>query len=108
MPVKFVEAACFCGIAFCRRSPFANLDNLRSQLVIFWSVAILLRLVALPARAGRRFWRYQWEGKVQNAGFNPYVIAPDDPKLERSGQNFPIGADQSSRLSARSIRRERS
>ena len=34
-------------------------------------------------------WRYQWEGKIQRAGFNPYVHAPDDPKLEPVRAEFP-------------------
>src|SRR4029079_5662933 len=35
------------------------------------------------------FWRYQWEGRIQHAGFNPYVYAPDDPKLEPVRAEFP-------------------
>ena len=80
MPVKFVETAVLCGIAFfvggvslratCRRA--------RKATVTFWSVAILLRMVVLPLEPGDDIWRYQWEGKVQNAGFNPYVLAPND------------------------------
>jgi hypothetical protein len=27
------------------------------------------------------FYRYVWEGKIQNFGFNPYTCAPDDEKL---------------------------
>ena len=42
---------------------------------------ILLRFVALPLEPGDDLWRYQWEGKVQNAGFNPYVLAPNDEQL---------------------------
>jgi alpha-1,6-mannosyltransferase len=48
-----------------------------------------LRLVALPLVPGDDFWRYQWEGKIQRAGFNPYVNAPDDPQLERVRADFP-------------------
>ena len=57
--------------------------------MIFWVVAVLLRLVALPLEPGDDFWRYQWEGKVQNAGFNPYVLAPNDEQLVPLRAEFP-------------------
>jgi hypothetical protein len=52
-------------------------------------VVVLLRLVVLPLEPGDDFWRYQWEGKIQQAGFNPYVHAPDDPRLEAVRAEFP-------------------
>ena len=77
--------------------------------MIFWIVAILLRIVALPLEPGDDFWRYQWEGKIQNAGFNPYVQAPNDPQLATVwARSFPIGARSIIAISARSIRRVRS
>jgi hypothetical protein len=90
MPVKFVAVAMLCGIAF-----FAAVRSFPLQIsptaqgVIFWAVAIALRLVALPLAPGDDFWRYQWEGKIQHAGFNPYVNAPDDPQLEPVRAEFP-------------------
>ena len=82
MPIKFVETAFFCGIAFfATASAFVRLPRGRFAIITFWTVAILLRLVALPLEPGDDIWRYQWEGKVQNAGFNPYVLAPNDEKL---------------------------
>ena len=90
MPVKFVAAALFCGMAYLVAvTPFAIFDNLRSQIVIFWSVAVLLRLMAIPLVPSDDLWRYQWEGRVQSAGFNPYLNAPDDPKLESLRADFP-------------------
>jgi alpha-1,6-mannosyltransferase len=56
--------------------------------MIFWGVAIALRLIALPLAPSDDLWRYQWEGKVQSAGLNPYVVAPDDPKLDEIRQSF--------------------
>ena len=38
---------------------------------------------------GDDFWRYQWEGKIQQAGFNPYTHAPDAPALEALREEFP-------------------
>ncbi|HEX5176846.1 MAG TPA: hypothetical protein VFV83_07455, partial [Chthoniobacteraceae bacterium] len=82
MPMKFVETAVLCGIAFfAAASLFATLPPARTGTVIFWIVAILLRIVALPLEPGDDIWRYQWEGKVQNAGFNPYVLPPNDEQL---------------------------
>ena len=82
MPIKFVETAVLCGIAFfAAASAFARMPVGRMAGVIFWVVAIALRIVALPLEPGDDLWRYQWEGKVQNAGFNPYVLAPNDEQL---------------------------
>ncbi|MEO5718084.1 MAG: hypothetical protein ABIR29_05875 [Chthoniobacterales bacterium] len=90
MPVRFVETAVLCGIAyFAANSFFAELFSGRTVRVIFWSVAILLRLVALPLLPGDDLWRYQWEGKVQNAGFNPYVLAPNDDRLAEVREEYP-------------------
>lgn len=48
---------------------------------LLWLVAIVARLVLLPAAPGDDLRRYQWEGRVQAAGFNPYVLAPQAPEL---------------------------
>jgi dolichyl-phosphate-mannose-protein mannosyltransferase len=90
MPVKFVETAVLCGIAFfAAASFFAQLPGERLARGVFWSVVILLRLVALPLEPGDDIWRYQWEGKIQNAGFNPYLLAPNDGRLARVREQFP-------------------
>jgi len=90
MPVRFVETAIFCGIAFfAATSFFGALGIGRSTAITFWSVAILLRLLALPLEPGDDFWRYQWEGKIQNAGFNPYLLAPNDDRLLAVRNDFP-------------------
>ncbi|WP_221030764.1 glycosyltransferase family 2 protein [Actomonas aquatica] len=44
----------------------------------FWAVAIGARLVLLPMAPGDDVWRYLWEGRMQSAGFSPYLHAPDD------------------------------
>jgi hypothetical protein len=94
MPVKFVTAAMLCGIAyFVAATEFLKVARaalaLRRQALIFWLVVVALRLVALPLAPGDDFWRYQWEGKIQHAGFNPYVNAPDDPELEAVRSQYP-------------------
>ena len=90
MPVKFVAAAMLCGIAsLFAVKEFPVLTSRRAQALVFWAVTIALRLIAMPLAPGDDLWRYQWEGKIQRAGFNPYVHAPDDPKLEPVRAEFP-------------------
>ncbi len=45
-------------------------------------LAALLRLIPLGAAPTDDAHRYVWEGRVQLAGFNPFVLAPDDARLE--------------------------
>ena len=100
IPVKFVESAFLSGIAYLVAvSNFPPKDGLaaankidigtRKQAILFWTVAIALRFIALPLAPGDDLWRYQWEGKIQRAGFNPYLVAPDDSKLDELRNDFP-------------------
>jgi alpha-1,6-mannosyltransferase len=90
MPIKFVKTAILCGISyFGAASFFGQLAKTRSAMAIFWSVAVVLRLIALPLAPSDDLWRYQWEGKIQNADFNPYVLAPNDAALEPLRAQFP-------------------
>lgn len=91
MPARFVAAGIACGIAFMFAvAQFPDWISLRKQALLFWSVAILLRAIALPLAVGDDFWRYQWEGKMQHGGFNPYLQAPDDPALAQLREDFPF------------------
>ena len=56
---------------------------LRGSLV----AAVILRVIFLPGVPSLTddFYRYQWDGRVQQAGVNPYRYAPDDPRLDRVG-----------------------
>ncbi len=47
----------------------------------FFGVAVAARLILLPMEPGGDVWRYVWEGLVQNAGANPYTVAPDAVEL---------------------------
>jgi alpha-1,6-mannosyltransferase len=90
MPVKFVAAGMQCGLAYLIAiREFPVNASPRLQAGIFWGGVIALRLVALPLEPGDDFWRYQWEGKIQQAGLNPYALAPDDPKIEAIHAQFP-------------------
>src|SRR3954454_22168237 len=83
MPVRFVATACVPGIVYLFAvSRFPSGPSVRNQAILLWTVAIALRISVLPLEPGDDFWRYEWEGKIQHAGFNPYVQSPDDPQLE--------------------------
>src|ERR1700719_3242124 len=67
MPTKFVASAFLSGVAYLAAvSNFppkdgfavANKVSLRKQAVLFWGVAIILRLIALPLAPGDDLFRY--------------------------------------------------
>jgi alpha-1,6-mannosyltransferase len=90
VPVRFVETALFAGIAyFAAAAFFAKLPHGRWTTATFWIAAVVLRLAVLPLEPSDDFWRYEWEGKIQNAGFNPYLLAPNDPQLAAVRDQFP-------------------
>ena len=93
MPVRFVGTAVAAGIAFLAAvSHFPSQNALRNQAIVFWAIALLLRLIVLPVAPSDDLVRYQWEGKVQRAGFNPYITAPADPQLDDLRHSFPEAA----------------
>ncbi|MCL4524640.1 MAG: glycosyltransferase 87 family protein [Acidobacteria bacterium] len=52
----------------------------------FWLIllgALLFRLTLFPLAPtlSDDIYRYRWEGRVQQAGFNPYTMRPDDKRL---------------------------
>lgn len=73
--VPLILAAGACFLLAVARFPGAR------PAVWFWSIAVLLRVLALPMAPGDDFWRYIWESRVQHAGHNPYALAPDSPEL---------------------------
>lgn len=91
MPIKFVGAAFLSGAAY-----LAAVSNFRTapskQAIVFWGIAIILRLVALPLVPADDLIRNQWEGKIQCAGFNPYSVAPSDARLDDLRHDFPEAA----------------
>ena len=90
MPVKFVVASFLSGIAYWIAACNFEIDmGRRQQAILLFAVAITLRVIALPLVPSDDLWRYEWEGKIQRAGFNPYLLAPDDPKLDALRRSFP-------------------
>ncbi len=90
MPVFFVAAAFLSGMAYLVAVSVSKIEiSLRTQAVLFWGAAIILRLIALPLVPSDELFRYQWEGKIQHARFNPYIVAPGDSKLDGLRHDSP-------------------
>ena len=53
----------------------------RAALVLF-GIAFVARLLFLPMAPSDDVHRYVWEGRVLNAGFDPYLLAPNAPELQ--------------------------
>lgn len=75
--VRFTGAALIAGFLFWLAA--SRFDGSRRML---WIGAIVFRVVMLFAQPSDDSWRYIWEGRVQIAGFNPYVDSPLSPRLE--------------------------
>ncbi len=62
------------------------LERLPESGTAFWLIlagALLFRLTLAPLEPSLStdIYRYRWEGRVQQAGWNPYIVRPDDPRL---------------------------
>jgi len=48
----------------------------------WWLLGMLaFRVALIGTHPSDDAWRYTWEGRIQQAGFNPFAIAPDDESL---------------------------
>jgi alpha-1,6-mannosyltransferase len=50
-------------------------------LLIAAAIAFRLTLFPLEPSLSDDIHRYRWDGRIQNRGWNPYALAPDDPRL---------------------------
>src|SRR6201998_1493527 len=62
------------------------LEHSAKSRPVFWIIvtaAVLFRLTlySLTPALSTDIQRYRWDGRVQNAGWNPYALAPNDPRL---------------------------
>jgi hypothetical protein len=62
------------------------LERSRETPATFWLLltgALLFRLTLVPLEPSLStdIHRYRWDGHVQQAGWNPYAVAPNDPRL---------------------------
>lgn len=55
-----------------------------SALIIILASGILIRLELLPSPStlSDDVYRYQWDGRVQREGLNPYAVYPNSPDLD--------------------------
>jgi hypothetical protein len=63
-----------------------GLEHSTKSRPAFWIIlggALLFRLTlySLTPSLSTDIQRYRWDGRVQNAGWNPYSLAPNDPRL---------------------------
>ena len=63
-----------------------GLEHSAKSRPAFWIIlgaALLFRLTlySLTPSLSTDIQRYRWDGRVQNAGWNPYSVAPNDPRL---------------------------
>jgi alpha-1,6-mannosyltransferase len=63
-----------------------GLEHSRENQAVLWLVllgALAFRLTMFPhpPSLSTDVHRYRWDGHVQNAGWNPYAVAPTDPRL---------------------------
>jgi len=64
----------------------------RRALITILLVAVAMRLVLLPELpVSTDLYRYIWDGRIQGAGVNPYLLVPADPALAslRDGAVYP-------------------
>ncbi len=62
------------------------LEHTRDNRAVLWLVllgALAFRLTLFPQlpSLSTDLYRYRWDGHVQNEGWNPYAVAPTDPRL---------------------------
>ena len=50
-------------------------------IVVAGAVLFRLTLYSLTPSLSTDIQRYRWDGRVQKAGWNPYALAPNDPRL---------------------------
>jgi hypothetical protein len=81
--LRFVPFILLAGMAFLQAIRSFNKLDEKLQKRTLWGFAIVLRLAMLNCEPGDDFWRYVWEGRVQNAGQNPYLHSPSAPELQR-------------------------
>ena len=82
--IGFIELALAAGliylVALCG---LARTHSTRAGtiLLVFLAIAFRAPLWTLEPTLSDDLQRYRWEGKVQQQGWNPYTVAPNDPRL---------------------------
>jgi hypothetical protein len=84
--ISFIELALAAGIAYLiALYTFAQTRATRTTtiLLIFAAIAFRAPLWPMQPTLSDDLQRYRWEAKEQAHGFNPYSIAPNDPRLKQ-------------------------
>jgi len=81
---EFIALALGGGILYC--VALYALEHTRDSRAVLWVVllgALAFRLTLFPhsPSLSSDLYRYRWDGHVQAASWNPYAVAPDDPRL---------------------------
>jgi alpha-1,6-mannosyltransferase len=81
---EFMALALGAGILYC--IALYALEHSRENRAVLWLVllgglAFRLTLFPYPPSLSTDIHRYRWDGHIQNAGWNPYKVAPTDPRL---------------------------
>jgi alpha-1,6-mannosyltransferase len=82
--VGFIALALAAGIVyFVALYALEHLGDSRAGflLVLLGALAFRLTLLPLAPTLSTDLYRYRWDGQVQAAGWNPYSVRPDDPRL---------------------------
>jgi alpha-1,6-mannosyltransferase len=58
-----------------------NEDRTVLWLILLGALAFRLTMFPYPPSLSTDVHRYRWDGHVQNEGWNPYAVAPTDPRL---------------------------
>jgi hypothetical protein len=81
---EFMALALGGGVLYC--VALYALEHTRDDRAVLWLVllgglAFRLTLFPHPPSLSTDLYRYRWDGHVQSAGWNPYAVAPTDPRL---------------------------
>lgn len=69
--------------------PDASSSRAHLLLILVAALAFRLTLVGVSPTLSDDLYRYQWEGRIQEAAWNPYQVTPADPRLaELRDANF--------------------
>ena len=82
--IEFIELALAAGVVYL--IALYGIERTRSPravtiLLIFAAIAFRAPLWPMEPTLSDDLQRYRWDGMVQTLGWNPYVIAPKDPRL---------------------------
>ena len=82
--IGFIELALAAGIVYLAALygfTHTQATRVATILLVFLAIAFRAPLWTIEPTLSDDLHRYRWEGKVQAHGWNPYSIAPNDPRL---------------------------